>query len=134
MQIPFVENDVSEGVETIIFPDAILSFLRKRGLLESESTEYAEACYNMCNLFSLLIGKELLPFCEPNSLMVYEGSYGRQGNHTWLVLEDTIIDATLLQFDNRAKKLNFIDVSFEEYFTLKKYTFEDWMENSPNML
>lgn len=132
-EIPFVENEVKETVELMVDVENMMYQLRKSGQLVSQSLNYAEACYDMCNIFIFLIGKELVSFCEPSSLLVKEGVYGMLGNHTWLEIEGVIIDATLLQFEKNAQKLNFIDSSFEEYFAVRTYTFEDWIENSINI-
>ncbi len=133
MTIPFVENDVSETLALLIEPEDIMTLLRDNNQLQNHSLDYAEACYDMCNIFTFIIGNKINPFCEPQTLMVHEGNFGMIGNHTWLVIEDTIIDATLLQFNDNASKINYIDSSFTEYHSVKKYTFEDWVENSPNL-
>lgn len=124
--IPYVENHVKKDIEKLINVDEIMDILRNDGELEYNSPDYSEACRSMCKIFTFIIGNKILPFVNPEKLIVKEGIYGFMEDHTWLELDGVIIDATLLQFELEAKKLCFVDSSFEEYKAVKTFTFEEW--------
>jgi len=135
MKIPYVENDVSDIVDMVIYPEEILDSLIKRGIVESPKYNYYEDCGDMCNIMTFIIGNKILKeISEDAEITVKEGVFGMLGNHTWLEIENTIIDSTLKQFVYDAKELCFIDNKFSEYQAVKSYTFDDWVEQSPNFL
>jgi len=134
MNIPYVENDVSETVEMIVDTEEILSTLRDNGQIENPTYDYASDCYDMCNIMTFIIGNKLNKLCEPETLLVKEGVFGMIGNHTWLEIEGVIIDGTLKQFIPKANKMSIIDSSFDQYFAVKSYTFENWVNESSNFL
>ncbi len=83
----------------------------------------------MCNYFTIVIGEQLLPFCEEDSLIVHEGVFGMIGNHTWIEIEGVIVDGTLAQFISTAKPLSLIDPTWGEYYSVRSFPFEVWKEH-----
>lgn len=133
MKIPYVENDATETIKLIIDPEMNMHKMITVGVVDNPSDNYADNCYNMCNISTYIIGNQILDICDPDSLIVHEGAFAMMGNHTWLEIEDVIIDATLQQFVPEAEKLSLIDAKFEAYQSVNRYTFNEWVEKSPNV-
>ena len=133
MHIPYIENDATETIKLVIDPEINMTRMIEHGLIDNPTLNYHEDCVDMCNISTMLIGHELSGFCEEGQLKVHEGVFGMIGNHTWLEVEDVIIDATLQQFVPEAPKLSLIDASYGEYHSVREYTYEDWVQNSPNV-
>lgn len=77
--------------------------------------------------------KKLVEFAEPNSIIVHEGVFDMQSNHTWMVVEGVIIDATLAQFISIAKPLSLVDANWDRYKSVRSFTYEQWVEESINV-
>lgn len=133
MNLPYANNDATDTIKLIIDPESNMSRMIKHGLVDDPTDNYAENCYNMCNISTFFIGHQLKDLCVEGSLIVHEGCFAMMGNHTWLEVEDVIIDATLQQFVPDAEMLSLIDSKCEHYHSVRKYTFEEWLETSPNV-
>lgn len=133
MNIPYVENDVSESIEMLIDVDGIMDFLISNGHVSNPVESYAENSFDMCNIFTFIIGTELNQLCEEGSIIVKEGVFGMQGNHTWLEVEGCIVDATLTQFISDARPLSIIATGFDPYTSVYEYEFSDWILKSSNV-
>jgi len=128
--IPYIEDEDSETLDLIIDPDENIEKIKElQGL--SLSGNYEEDCYNECNFSTLLIASTLHQFGI--DFVVKEGVFDMLGNHTWIEVGGWVVDATLKQFIPKAKKLCIIDNEWSSYQAVKSYSFEDWVENSPNL-
>ena len=134
MNLPYINNDASEMIETIIDPIMIMERFAEAGMVDAdESDSYSNKCVDMCNLVTYAIGQQLTPFSSPDSIIVKEGVFGMIGNHTWIEIEDIIVDATLQQFVPNAKELCLLDNNCDLYHSVRSYTYDEWLETSPNV-
>ena len=124
-KIPYIENDVAETIRMVIDVERNMDLFIQAGLTEDKGV-YPLNCLDMCNISTMMIGQTLSSLCEAGSLIVHEGVFGMIGNHTWLEIEEVIVDGTLCQFIEDAKPLSIIDNSYSEYQSVKSYKFEDW--------
>lgn len=133
MNIPYVENDVTESLELLIDAEMNMQKMINHGLVDNPTDNYADNCYNMCNISTFIIGNQIKDMCAEGELKVHEGHFAMMGNHTWLEIEDVIIDATLQQFVPKAKMLSLIDAKTDLYVPVRTYEFDEWVESSPNV-
>lgn len=133
MKIVNIKNEISETVKLMVDPEHIIQLLDSNGFIQNNTSTYGEKCKNMCNICTFIIGENIVDYCEENELVVHEGVFNMMGNHTWLEVEGTIIDMTARQFTDNCEKLVITSSDNELYQSVKKYTFEDWVENSPNV-
>jgi len=133
--IPYVENDDTCSIAMLIEPLDMMAYYLRTGLVDhpKDNTEenYTMNCVDLCNISTFTIAKELSRFADDEELTVHEGVFNMQGNHTWLQIGDTIIDATLAQFIAHAKPLSMVDASWDAYSSVRSYTFSEWQKHSP---
>jgi hypothetical protein len=129
--IPYANNDVTQQLEYLL--DVELNMERFRLLdLTTNTNNYSTDCYDMCNYSTMLLGHQLLPFCEDDSLIVHEGVFDMLSNHVWLEIEGAIVDATLAQFISTAKPLSLIDSTWGAYQSVRRIPFKIWEEKHLN--
>jgi len=134
MKIPYMKNDASATVHLLIDVEHLMDRLIAGGKVDDPiDGNYAHNSYNMCNIMTFIIGKTLNDIAEPNTLIVHEGVFNMQGNHTWLSVEDIIIDATLAQFVSIAEPLSIVDASWDRYQSVRTFTYDEWVEQSMNV-
>ncbi len=133
MDIPYINNDATDTIKCMVNAEDNMELFIQGGMVDDPSDEYYKNCYGMCNISTYRIGAQLELFCEPGQLLVKEGVFGMMGNHTWLEIEDVIVDAALCQFIPEANSLSLVDNSWDMYCEVKSYTFDDWKETSMNV-
>ena len=127
--IEFINDDDTEMIKMGFSTDMMLGEFLRVGLIDSISDDYGENVYDMCNNTTAMFGTHLIRVYGNmvETLQVQEGVFGMIGNHTWLLLEDTIIDLSLAQFI-KAPKIAFCLKETPEYQAVRTIGFMDWFK------
>jgi hypothetical protein len=128
-----MNQDIVDSINLLVPVEDIMDTLREKGQVDNPTGDYAKDAYNMCNIMTFVVGCILMDIDPDCGLEVKEGVFNMQGNHTWLVLDGTIIDPTACQFDDSLRPLHFTDTDDPMYHSVSSYTFSGWETTSPNV-
>ena len=125
----FIKNNDTKMITNLFDVDDMLLRFQEVGLIDSISNDYGENISDMCNNTTMYFGSFLMNVfgLMVKNLIVHEGVFNMQGNHTWLQLDNYIIDVSLAQFYSKAPCISFLDISTKEYVSCMQYSFEDWI-------
>lgn len=133
MDIPYIRGDVADTIKLFIDPIEIVQKLISVNEIDENEETYSKQVNDMCNIFTAAIGFSLSHIAEPGTIIVKEGIFGMIGSHTWIEIEDVIVDCTLAQFIPEAEQLCIIDKNWDQYKAVRTYEFNDWLVNSQNV-
>ena len=126
----FIENNDTNMILELFDVNEMLLKFKEVSLINSISDNYGKNIYNLCNNITMYFGTFLTHTFGSmvKNLAVCEGVFNMQGNHTWLQLDDYIIDASLAQFVSNAPQVSFLDIATKEYVSCNEYSFNDWVK------
>ncbi len=125
--VDFINNDDTRMVEMMFDTGAMIERFDQLGLLDQEiSEDYGKNVTDMCNIATAYMGHFLTTEFGVD-LKVHEGVFGMIGNHTWMSIEDFIIDPTLAQFMSSSPEIAFVPHGTEEYQAVRTFFFDEWI-------
>ena len=127
--IEFIDNEDTKIIEMGFDTDVMLRKFLSVGLIDFIHEDYGQNVYDMCNNTTAIFGTHLIRQygATVDSIQVQEGVFDMMGSHTWLLLDDMIIDLSLAQFV-KAPNIAFCDKDTKSYQAVRTSSFMDWFE------